>query len=73
MTRIGHSKFGFLRMTLGACVGIPLTIALKRICPELQPLSTDIGAAPTPPAAEVQRIIVRVQISDAEEVGTEPC
>ena len=27
MIRTGHSKFGFLRMTFAACVGIPLIIA----------------------------------------------
>src|SRR5437867_92829 len=73
MTRIGHSKFGFLRMTLGACVVIPLTIASSAFAQNLQPLSTDIGAAPTPPAAEVQRIIVTgSNIPTAEEVGPNP-
>src|SRR5437879_2889735 len=73
MTRTGHSKFGFLRMTLGACVGIPLTIASSAFAQNLQPLSTDIGAAPTPPAAEVQRIIVTgSNIPTAEEVGPNP-
>jgi hypothetical protein len=49
MIRTGHSKFGFLRMTFAACVGIPLIIASNAFAQNLQPLSTDIGAAPTPP------------------------
>src|SRR5216110_3943502 len=73
MIRTGHSKFGFLRMTLAACVGIPLTIASNAFAQNLQPLSTDIGAAPTPPAAEVQRVIVTgSNIPTAEEVGPNP-
>src|SRR6266496_1025373 len=73
MIRTGHSKFGFLRMTLGACVGIPLTIASSAFAQNLPPLSTDIGAAPTPPAAEVERIIVTgSNIPTAEEVGPNP-
>src|SRR5213080_4643358 len=73
MIRTGHSKFGFLRMTLGACVVIPLTIASSAFAQNLQPRSTDIGAAPTPPAAEVERIIVTgSNIPTAEEVGPNP-
>src|SRR5213079_1043334 len=73
MTRTGHSKFGFLRMTLGACVGIPLTIASSAFAQNLQPLSTDIGAAPTPPAAEAERVIVTgSNIPTAETVGPNP-
>src|SRR5437773_2570672 len=66
-------KFGFLRMTLVACVGIPLTIASNTFAQNLAPLSTDIGAAPTPPGAEVERIIVTgSNIPTAEEVGPNP-
>src|SRR5213083_2370456 len=73
MTRNGVCNSGFLRMTLGACVGIPLIIASNAFAQNLQPLSTDIGAAPTPPAAEVQRIIVTgSNIPTAEEVGPNP-
>src|SRR6266481_2814610 len=73
MIRIGHSKFGFLRVTLAACVGIPLIIASNAFAQNLQPLSTDIGAAPTPPAAEAQRVIVTgSNIPTAEEVGPNP-
>src|SRR5881396_2615993 len=73
MTRTGPSKFGFLRMTLAACVGIPLIIASNAFAQNLQPLSTDIGAAPTPPAAEAQRVIVTgSNIPTAEEVGPNP-
>ena len=58
MIRIGLCKFGFLRMTLVACVGIPLIIASNTFAQNLQPASADIGAAPTPAAAEAERIIV---------------
>ena len=73
MIRTGHSKFGFLRMTFAACVGIPLIIASNAFAQNLQPMSTDIGAAPTPPAAAVERIIVTgSNIPTAEEVGPNP-
>src|SRR6267143_2382980 len=66
-------KSGFLRVTLIACVGIPLIIASNAFAQNLQPLSTDIGAAPTPPAAEAQRVIVTgSNIPTAEEVGPNP-
>src|SRR6266536_2935021 len=73
MNRIELWKFGFLRVTLVACVGIPLIIASNAFAQNLQPLSTDIGAAPTPPAAEAQRVIVTgSNIPTAEEVGPNP-
>jgi iron complex outermembrane receptor protein len=73
MIRTGHSKFGFLRMTLGACVGIPLIIASSAFAQNLPPLSTDIAAAPTPPGAEAERVIVTgSNIPTAEEVGPNP-
>lgn len=74
MIRIGLCKFGFLRMTLVACIGIPLIIASNAFAQNLQPLSTDIGAAPTPPAStEVERVIVTgSNIPTAEEVGPNP-
>src|SRR5712675_2779076 len=74
MNRIELWKFGFLRMTLAACVGIPLIIASNAFAQNLPPLSTDIGAAPTPPAAaEAARVIVTgSNIPTAEEVGPNP-
>src|SRR5436305_6354347 len=73
MIRTGHSKFGFLRMTLAASVGILLTIASNTFAQNLQPASADIGAASTPAAAEVERIIVTdSNIPTAEEVGPNP-
>src|SRR4026207_863869 len=73
MIRTGYSKFGFLRMTFAACVGIPLIIASNAFAQNLQPMSTDIGAAPTPSAAEAQRVIVTgSNIPTAEEVGPNP-
>src|SRR6266513_2227888 len=73
MTITGLCKFGLFRMALIACVGIPLTIASNAFAQNLQPVSTDIGAAPTPSAAEVQRVIVTgSNIPTAEEVGPNP-
>ena len=73
MIRTGHSKFGFLRMTLAACAGIPFIIASSAFAQNLAPLSADIGAAPTPAGAEVERIIVTgSNIPTAEEVGPNP-
>jgi iron complex outermembrane receptor protein len=73
MNRIGLCKFGFLRMTLVACVGIPLIIASNAFAQNLEPLSTDIGAAPTPPPSEAERVIVTgSNIPTAEEVGPNP-
>src|SRR5881398_2339124 len=73
MTRTALCKSGFYRMALAACVGIPLIIASNAFAQNLQPLSTDIGAAPTPPAAEAQRVIVTgSNIPTAEEVGPNP-
>src|SRR5258708_35637716 len=73
MNRIELWKFGFLRMTHAACVGIPLIIASSAFAQNLQPLSTDIGAAPTPPGAEAERVIVTgSNIPTAEEVGPNP-
>src|SRR5206468_7856396 len=69
----GVCNSGFLRMTLAACVGIPLTIASNAFGQNLPPLSTDIGAAPTPPAAEAERVIVTgSNIPTAETVGPNP-
>ena len=62
-------------MTLTACLGVPLIIASNAFAQNLQPLSTDIGAAPTPPPAstEVERVIVTgSNIPTAEEVGPNP-
>src|SRR5436190_23626273 len=73
MIRIGLCKFGFLRVTLIACVGIPLIIASNTFAQNLAPASADIGAAPTPAAAEAERIIVTgSNIPTAEEVGPNP-
>src|SRR5256885_3081585 len=74
MIRIALCKFGFLRMTLAACVGIPLIIASSAFAQNLAPAQTLIGAAPTPAAAEAERVIVTgSNIPTAEEVGPNPC
>src|SRR5881397_2167850 len=73
MTRTALCKSGFYRMALAACVGIPLIIASNAFAQNLQPLSTDIGAAPTPAAAEAARVIVTgSNIPTAETVGPNP-
>src|SRR5947207_13493577 len=74
MTTTGLYKFGFLRMTLAACVGIPLIIASNAFAqnpPPPPPPPT--GAGPAPPPTEVQRVIVTgSNILTAEEVGRNP-
>src|SRR5438045_3365576 len=88
MNRIGPSKFGFLRMTLAACVGIPLIIASNAFAQNPPPSligaaappeptgaapAPPAAAAPAPPAAEAERIIVTgSNIPTAEEVGPNP-
>src|SRR5439155_14125517 len=72
MTRLGLSKFGFLRMTLAACVGIPLIIASNAFA-QNPPPPPPPGAAPPPPAAEAERVIVTgSNIPTAEAVGPNP-
>ncbi len=74
MIRIGLSKFGFLRVTLAACVGIPLIIASSAFAqnpPPPPPPPT--GAGPAPPPTEAERVIVTgSNIPTAEEVGPNP-
>src|SRR4051794_6192456 len=88
MNRIGLSKLGFLRMTLAACVGIPLIIASNAFAQNPPPSLTGAAAppeptgaapappaaaAPAPPAAEAERVIVTgSNIPTAEEVGPNP-
>jgi outer membrane receptor protein involved in Fe transport len=64
--------FRFLRVTLAACVGIPLIIASSAFA-QNPPPPPPPGAAPAPPAAEVERVIVTgSNIPTAEEVGPNP-
>ncbi len=74
MTRTGPSKFGFLRMTLVAGVGIPLIIASNAFAQNPPPPPPPGAAVGAPPAsAEVERIIVTgSNIPTAEEVGPNP-
>ncbi len=73
MIRTGLYQFGFLRMTLAACVGIPLIIASNAFAQNLAPLQTLTGAAPPPATAEAERVIVTgSNIPTAEEVGPNP-
>jgi len=72
MTKTGLYKFGFFRMALAACVGIPLIIASNAFAQNpLPPPPT--GAAPPTTAAEAERVIVTgSNIPTAEEVGPNP-
>src|SRR5262249_36000620 len=82
MIRIGLRKFGFLRMTLVARVGIPLIIASTAVAQNPPPALTGAaappptgaaGPAPPPPATEAERVIVTgSNIPTAEEVGPNP-
>src|SRR6266576_1208536 len=70
MTITGLCKFGFFRMALVACVGIPLIIASSAFAQNPPPPT---GAGPAPPSTEVERIIVTgSNIPTAEEVGPNP-
>src|SRR5437763_543051 len=74
MTTTGLSKFAFLRMTLVACVGIPLIIASSAFAqnpPPPPPPPT--GAGPAPPPARAERVIVTgSNMPTAETVGPNP-
>jgi len=74
MIRSGLSTFGFLRMTLAACVGIPLIIASNALAQNPPPPSPPpTGAGPAPPPTEVERVIVTgSNIPTAETVGPNP-
>ncbi|PYK22718.1 MAG: hypothetical protein DME59_19375 [Verrucomicrobia bacterium] len=74
MTKTELCKFGFLRMTLVACVGIPLTIASNAFAQNpLPPEPPPTGAAPAPPVTEAERVTVTgSNIPTAEEVGPNP-
>jgi iron complex outermembrane receptor protein len=72
MTRTGLSKFGFLRMTLAACVGVPLIVASNAFA-QNPPPPPPPGVAAAPPAAEAERVIVTgSNIPTAAEVGANP-
>src|SRR5438093_10145692 len=72
MTITGLCKFGFLRMALVACVGIPLIIASTAFA-QNPPPPPPTGAGPAPPSTEVERVIVTgSNIPTAEEVGPNP-
>src|SRR6266481_9931121 len=68
----GLCKFGFLRMALVACVGIPLIIASSAFA-QNPPPPPPTGAGPAPATAEAERVIVTgSNIPTAEEVGPNP-
>ena len=72
MTRTGLSKFGFLRIALAACVGVPLIIASNAFAQNPTPPPPP-GATPAPAAAEAERVIVTgSNIPTAAEVGANP-
>src|SRR6266511_1083300 len=74
MTRTKLCKFGFFRMALAVCVGIPLIIASNAFAqnpPPPPPPGAAVGAPPA--AAEVERVIVTgSNIPTAETVGPNP-
>src|SRR5436309_15787089 len=72
MIRTGLYQFGFLRMTLAACVGIPLIIA-SNASAQHPPPPPPPSAAPAPATAEAERVIVTgSNIPTAEVVGPNP-
>src|SRR5215475_7425152 len=72
MNRIGLCKFRFLRMTLIACVGVPLIIASNAFAQLPAPAVPANPAAPAP-TAEVERVVVTgSNIPTAEETGPNP-
>src|SRR5499426_720482 len=72
MNRIGLCKFGFLRMTLVLCVGVPLIIASNAFAQLPAPAVPANPAAPAP-TAEVERVVVTgSNIPTAEETGPNP-
>ncbi|TMP95780.1 MAG: TonB-dependent receptor [Verrucomicrobia bacterium] len=73
MIRTGLYTFGSLRMTLAACVGIPLIIASSAFAQNPPPPPPPQGAAPPAATAEAERVIVTgSNIPTAEEVGPNP-
>src|SRR4051812_18623344 len=74
MIVIGLCKFGFFRMALVVCVGIPLIIAASAFAQNpAPPPPLPTGAGPALPSTEVERIIVTgSNIPTAEEVGPNP-
>src|SRR4029450_7174654 len=74
MTRNGVCNSGFLRMTLAACVGIPLIIVSNAFAQNPPPPAPPpTGAVAPPPTGEVERVIVTgSNIPTAEEVGPNP-
>src|SRR5438034_6965021 len=72
MIRTGLYQFGLLRMTLAACVGVPLIIASNAFA-QNPPPPPPPGTAPAPAAAEAERVIVTgSNIPTAAEVGANP-
>jgi iron complex outermembrane recepter protein len=74
MTRNGVCNSGFLRMTLAACVGIPLIIVSNAFAQNPPPPAPPpTGAVAPPPTGEVERVIVTgSNIPTAETVGPNP-
>src|SRR5207237_8356877 len=73
MNRIGLCKFGFLCMTLVACVGVPFTIASNAFAQLPAPAVPAQPGAALDPTAEVERVVVTgSNIPTAEETGPNP-
>src|ERR1700748_2153720 len=73
MNRIGLCKFGFLRMTLVACVGVPFIIASNAFAQLPAPAVPAEPGAAAPSTAEAERVVVTgSNIPTAEETGPNP-
>src|ERR1700742_3407188 len=73
MNRTGLCKFGFLRMTLVACVGFPLILASNAFAQLPAPAMPAEPGAAAPSTAEVERVVVTgSNIPTAEETGPNP-
>src|SRR5437763_1066254 len=69
----GLCKFGFLRMTLVACVGVPFIIASNALAQLPAPVVPAEPGAAAPSTAEVERVVVTgSNIPTAEETGPNP-
>src|SRR3979411_2421401 len=73
MNKIGLCKFGFMRMTLIACVGGPFIMPSNALAQLPAPAVPAEPGAAAPSTAEVQRVVVTgSNIPTAEETGPNP-
>src|SRR3979411_3229156 len=73
MNKIGLCKFGFMRMTLIACVGGPFIMPSNALAQRPAPAVPAEPGTAAPSTAEVQRVVVTgSNIPTAEETGPNP-